>query len=126
MRHCTTLALLLSLSACEHASQATEPSTPSPTPTPSPSPTPTPPPSPTPSPMPAISAQPKKALPAVPCRARVCPEWKSEPQITRPEPPVAEEVQPLEDRQYPTSRAGTPWKGAKSKVRIQKRPEAGK
>ncbi len=77
MRRCTTLAFLLSLSACEPASQAT----------------PTTPPTPEPHPKPAISAQPKvepkKPLPKVPCRARACPEWeRPAPIVTEPERPA--------------------------------------
>ena len=130
MRHCTTLALVLSLSACEHASMATEPTTPDPAPPPVAQPAP---PEPAP-PAPAISAQPKtapapeaiKALPKLPCRARVCPEWKTEPKlVVEPRPPLIELVpEATEERRFGISRAGTSWRGEKPKVRIQKLPQA--
>ncbi|MBL9015085.1 MAG: hypothetical protein JNL83_12960 [Myxococcales bacterium] len=127
MRHCTTLAVILSLSACEHASQATQPSTPDPTPPPAVT-------SDLPSraPAPAISARPEAApapeartpLPKVPCRARVCPEWKTEPKLVAdPRPPVIELApQPTEDRRFGISRAGTSWRGERPRIRIQQKP----
>lgn len=135
MRGCTTLALILSLSACERASQPTQSPTPVPELPKSPSESPPPRASTTtaieaPPPRPAISAppkvEPKKPLPEVPCRARVCPEWKTPQLATQPDPPATEQrFEPIEVLR-PMSRAYSPWRGEKPKVRIQKLPEAGK
>ena len=128
MRRCTTLAVVLSLSACEHAGFAAEPTTPDRVAPATPEPAPAPPPPPP--PRPAISAQPEAErpqplLPKVPCRARVCPEWKTEvqPKLVAEPKATEERAAPVEEpRSYGVSRAYRPWRDEKPKIRIQKLP----
>lgn len=106
MRQCMTLALILSLSACEHASEAIEPVPPAHTPPAKQKPAL--------SAKPAVTTEAKKPLPKQPCRTRACPAWKA----------PATEV-PVDNRRPGVSRA-SPWQGAAPKVRVKKLPEATK
>ena len=62
----------------------------------------------------------------MPCRARVCPDWKTEPKVVvEPRPPVVELMpEPIEDSRYGVGRASGVWRGEKTKIRIQKKPIA--
>lgn len=118
MHHCTTLALLLSLSACEHAGPAAQPTTPTPKPPP---PTTGVAPVPTEPPLPPDSPPVEKSAPRPTCRARVCAEWKPAPAVVaEPTPPLPEPIAPPAlDAGRGVSRAYRPWRGETQKIRVQ-------